>query len=399
MDTQSPSVGFRLIETNKIDDTDNNFVYRELETMQSTGTQTEDMLGKTISIQVAPAAVLAAAAVYLAESFARRLGENLADKLVEQLFGKNHDDAAFQAEVLARLDRIEKKIDGIITALIEIRQLIQKLPRQVTIDAAQVNLSNDISTLNARLRPFLNNPKNLQLQSALAEHVRKILDGGSLLMRQGKEYHVSGVQAMAAAFPCFSRLIQVNKAYASVLGEYGNIYSNYASPWLDPNEPSSFESEMSVLIAQKNEADIAMNSPPNRNFLICIQGPFHVGEYMDRTVWYGQSAMLLEQSSDGSWAGGGVDRRARAISQEAQPSPEQFANLVQPILGILPWWPVELTNEDRNSVFARMHARIDELGVRQKQWQPKIDELNTTIKTVEEFMKCCDKLKELAGTK
>lgn len=396
MPQEQPDI-FQIVDLNAVDITDKSILIRRLdvEMLDDTLTQSAEARSLSLGVQIAVPAVIVAAATALANAFVKRLGENLADQLTASLTG-NGDDAAFRTEVISRLDRIEYKIDSIIRFLGQIPELIRREIEYGLIADRTLLLRGQAAAISAELPTFLARRDDA---AALALKIKAdaALQTGYEILLKGKEWYMAAVHAMGAALPCYARLIKRDARFAGSLAEWSRLYREIMTPWIDAGISDSYPAVYAHYLRQKAEADEAMRYPPNVHFLICINGPYRYEREKNQwtNLWHGQSALLRQRTAEGEWFDGGVDQSGRGMLRENPPQPNEFGHGHPRGLAVLPWWPVEVTMEDRGAVFYRMLARANELGRRQVQWQAKIDELDIAKTTIDNLLRSCSSLEQL----
>ena len=217
------------------DDT-NDIFYEIYETPPNDDRFLVPMGNGTVGIAIAWAPILAAAAKALAAAIATSIGEAIGEKLKNAIIGSNDN---FQIEVIKRLDRIEGKLDGVISLIrYELPDQIKKNVDQGFIDDAKVRLKNArISVDSAILLSKSDIGRNRDNLLSVGRNVAEL--GGYLIQRGGWPYTLSAIHAMTSALSIFSRLARINQGDIKGIAPYAKGYLDILVPLVDEKNPDN----------------------------------------------------------------------------------------------------------------------------------------------------------------
>lgn len=154
--------------------------------------------------------LLLLAAEEMAKAFGAHLGEGLSQALIDSLFGKK-DDTAFQAEVIARLTRIETKLDDLIRYLKRdfpevVRKIVDEGHAEATrkqLNTSSAEVAGELSNFRSRRTPETAN----QLRTSAIAAAKL----GHQLLQYGPASYSSGIHAGGTLLSAMSELMRFDK--------------------------------------------------------------------------------------------------------------------------------------------------------------------------------------------
>lgn len=329
-----------------------------------------DEKGNRIYLNPVIAVLLYEAAKALAESFAKRLGQNLADKLTEALFG-NSGSSGFEEEVISRLNTI-------IALLEEIRKFLAQDLIRVVEAGVDISLAKQAaSALHQRVEIGYVNTQELLQDALAAPHVdsSRVSSLSDQLYKDSTEivesaltilanpslapaFYGVAIEAMSTVVNCASLLCGDRPgAYGRGLTRTAEKIRAAANSLLDKTVPKSFASAFAAIDARLAVSNILINGNANggRDFLAGWMLHSHSGVGAG-TIWKvrPQTFRLTNFQdfkptvSQPNCQRTGTTRPSVDINSESRPSAVQVYDQIKKTppnyddFPIMPWWsPME----------------------------------------------------------
>lgn len=256
----------------------------------------------------------------LAEALGAQLGENLGNNFTNALFGKNKDDE-YQKEVIARLIRIEEKLDRILKFVeSQLQQLLAKEIRIGFINDHSIIMRSSIEMSNSYINMYDNKTLlNVDiLHSSLEDVVKSILN----LAKYGWETFTALIEGYTVIVSGYSRLINYDKRYAHFLGEHSQKLNNHINNMLDPNILGSVTKIENDLQALLDDANKKISQIPSSDFLLTCM-PLQILPDQPISIYQsiGYSGYLKHNGEkwEGNWSNTPIYKTTTNSSQDIPP--------------------------------------------------------------------------------
>jgi hypothetical protein len=289
-----------------------------------------------IEISIAWGPILQLGAEALAKAMGTKLGEALGTVFADLLIGKRDADnlAAFQAEVVKRLERIEGKLDEVLKYL---HETLPNVFKDVLNDGDRRALNSSIVGLTAILAGCNGKPKAQEIPT-LELAAKETGQIGYKLLQAGQGYYLAGVHALSSLIVAYSRMATVDKTKLRGLGIWANAFADIIAPWIDarPNASplaTSFPKLSTQFRDEKAWSDTIVRTLPT-SMLYAIVQPIGVRDSSPVAFGYWGSVSVNNGVVSNSLSLAG-DVRVTAVV----PEPVDYQKYAQSIrLPLMPWW-------------------------------------------------------------
>lgn len=169
------------------------------------------------------------------------IGAKLGELFLDALLGLEDKDAVFRTEVIARLDRIEKKLDDVLrfiyTELPDLvaRKLSDEIKAQnfAAIRSWSIHVQAEVNAI-AALRREGNEPTLEELRP-LVDAANACLRMGHQIIGEGPEWYLAGIHAFTAGLAGYARVNQKAPFRQVALATFASEYHKIVNPWIDSN--------------------------------------------------------------------------------------------------------------------------------------------------------------------
>ena len=205
-----------------------------------------------------------------AEAAARAMGEAfggaIGGAVVDALLGKS-GPSAFEANVMSTLNRIDTKLDQVLTFIYtKLPEVVTTAVKKEIITASIHELKSNLTVLQAELAPFQGTTVKP------SEHdMSRVLDGakdcfrlGEQILRYGQEWYLAGIHAFCAGYAGYVYVSRYRVAYKASLEVYAQKYVELMAPWVQKDSPDGLSFTDVLKRARDNLAAAQSNLEPLR---------------------------------------------------------------------------------------------------------------------------------------
>lgn len=353
----------------------------------------------SIRAQIAWQPVLQIGAEELAKALGASIGTGLGQAFMDALLGKPNPDVQFQREVIHRLERIEQKLDSLISFIrAELPDFMQTLVREEFMEADRIALATARSQVgDAVAQVPQGNPPDADQIFLLEQAAIHAANCGERLLRRGPACYMAGVHALASMVAAYARIADAKPEKLRSLASRARVFAEITNSWIDPEKIYSYPALAAMCRRELDDARAALGSLPV-DLLISITTPITWGGLTGLPngsasfAYWGSFSRNTDGSIRGVFQDGDQVKQMQPASSEPV-DPDQFARLMG--LTTCSWWKVPVLkpwegNPRQSASFFHQALQFLTLSAQQDAKHPlKIAEFDLASETLKSFQKSC----------